>query len=128
MLYRLLADFVLVLHLVFIVFVIFGGLLAFKWRHIAWAHLPAMAWGAMNELFGLWCPLTPLENWLRGNGEMGRYETGFIEHYIVPVVYPAGLTRGIQIVIGSVVVVLNVLIYGVLLRRAARPAGRRAEG
>ncbi len=128
MIYRLLADFVLVFHLAFIVFVIFGGLLACKWRRLAWFHLPSMVWGALNELFGLWCPITPLENWLRANGGAASYETGFIEHYIMPIVYPTGLTREIQIVIGSAIVVMNGLVYGVLFRRTSRPGGRRVEG
>jgi hypothetical protein len=128
MVYRLLADFILLFHFVFIVFVLFGGLLACKWRRLAWVHLPSMVWGALNELFGLWCPLTPLENWLRENGGAARYQTGFIEHYVMPVVYPAGLTREIQIVMGSAVVVMNGLIYGILLRRATRVGEGRADG
>jgi len=128
MLYRLLADFVVLFHFVFIVFVLVGGLLACRWKRLAWVHLPSTVWGVLNEVFGLWCPLTPLENWLRETGGGARYQAGFIEHYIMPIVYPAGLTREIQIVMGSVVVVLNGVIYGVLFRRALRRGGRRAGG
>ncbi len=117
MLYKLLANFVVVFHLVFILFVLFGGLLVLKWRRLAWIHAPASAWGMSTELFGWWCPLTPLENWLRENGGRAGYDTGFIEHYIMPVVYPPGLTREVQIVLGGAVLLINGVIYGVLARQ-----------
>ena len=128
MVYRLLTDSVILFHFAFIVFVIFGGLLVWKWTRLAWVHLPSMAWGALNELFGLWCPLTPLENWLRETGGTARYQTGFIEHYIMPVVYPAGLTRELQLVMGSAVVVINGLLYGLLVRRTFKRGARRVDG
>jgi hypothetical protein len=117
MLYRLLADGVLVIHLVFIVFVVSGGLLLLKWRRLAWVHAPSMTWGVLNEFFGWWCPLTPLENWLRVMGGAAGYSGGFIEHYVMPVVYPADLTRGLQIAFATVVVMINGLIYGILCRK-----------
>ena len=120
MLYGLLADSVVLFHLVFILFVLFGGLLVLKWRRVAWVHVPASVWGVLNELLGWWCPLTPLENWLRENSGRPGYETGFIEHYILPIVYPDQLTREIQIVLGGLVLLINGLIYGVLLRRVLR--------
>lgn len=111
MVYRLLADGVVLAHLAFIVFVVAGGLLVLWRRWVAWIHLPAAAWGAMAELMGWMCPLTPLENHLRTLARTGVYEGGFIEHYLMAVIYPAGLTRGMQVALGIAVTVLNVVIY-----------------
>ena len=118
MVYRGFADVVLLVHLAFIIFVLFGGMLALKWSWIPWLHLPAALWAAALEFNGWLCPLTPLENWLRrASGEAG-YSGGFIEHYILPVIYPAGLTPSIQLVLGLIVVVLNMAMYGfVYVRR-----------
>jgi Protein of Unknown function (DUF2784) len=118
--YRTLADLVLLLHLAFIVFVLFGGLLAFRWRRAPIVHLPAAAWGAAVEFFGWVCPLTPLESALRSAGGGTGYSVGFIEHRIVPLVYPAELTRNVQLVLGAIVVVVNVLVYTLLILRARR--------
>jgi hypothetical protein len=118
MLYKLLADFVVLFHFVFILFVIFGGLLVVAWPRLAWVHVPASAWGISIEFLGWWCPLTPLENWLRENGGRAGYNTGFIEHYIMPIVYPTDLTRGIQFVLGGAVLLINGVIYGVVIHRA----------
>ncbi len=117
MLYRLAGDLVAVVHLLFVLFVVLGALLVVRWPRLAWAHLPAAAWGAMIE-YGNWiCPLTPLENLLRRRAGQAGYQGGFIEHYLLPVLYPAGLTRTSQLVLGSLVLVLNVALYGWILRR-----------
>jgi len=120
MLYRTLADLVLLVHVAFIVFVLFGGLLAFRWRRAPMAHLPAAAWGAAVEFLGWICPLTPLESALRRAGDGTGYSAGFVEQYIVPLVYPAGLTRNLQAVLGAIVVVVNVVVYVLVLRRHRR--------
>ena len=118
--YRLLADLVLILHAGFVAFVVLGALLALRWPRIAWIHVPVVLWGAGIEFVGGICPLTPLENhWRRLAGELG-YPGGFIEHYIVSALYPDGLTRNVQIVLGALVVVVNVAIYAWALRRSRR--------
>ncbi|GLZ84626.1 hypothetical protein Pres01_06770 [Metapseudomonas resinovorans] len=118
--YRIAADAVLLLHLAFILFVVTGGLLVLKWPRLALVHLPAVAWGATVEFFHLICPLTPLENRLRrAAGEQG-YSGGFIEHYLVPMIYPAGLTPAIQLWIGAFVLLLNLVPYGLLAMRLMR--------
>lgn len=118
MLKLLSADLLVLLHFLFVVF---GGFLVWKWKKLAWLHLPAALWGALLE-FGRWiCPLTRLENLLRSK-EQGGYSSGFIEHYQLPIIYPGGLTREIQIALGVIVVLLNVFIYGALFmkQRASR--------
>jgi hypothetical protein len=116
MLFRILADLTVVLHLAFIVFVVCGGLLALRWRRLPWVHLPAAVYGVALEIQGWICPLTPLENSLRRQaGEIG-YTGGFIEHYILPVVYPAGLTREVQLALAAIVVVVNVAAYSLVIR------------
>ena len=119
MTYRFFADVVVVVHLAFVVFVMLGGLFAFRWRWVPWLHLPALAWGACLEFFGWGCPLTPLEKWLRRLGGEAGYEGGFIAHYLLPLLYPAGLTREGQIVLGALVCGVNILAY-LLLWRARR--------
>jgi uncharacterized protein DUF2784 len=111
MIYRALADFVVLLHMAFVLFVAIGGLLVFKWRRVAWFHIPAALWGALIEFAGWVCPLTPLENWLRGRGGEAGYQTGFIEHYLLPLIYPAPLSRGLQVALGLLVVGVNLAIY-----------------
>ncbi len=120
MLYRLAADLLVLLHFSFIVFVIVGGLLVYKWHWVAWLHLPAAAWGAIVEYRGWICPLTPWENRLRQLAGQEGYNEGFIEHYLLPVIYPSGLTRDIQLTLAVIVVVINLLIYGVLIVRLLR--------
>ena len=93
MLYRILADLVVLMHLAFLVFAVLGGVLVFRWKRFAWIHIPAVLWAALIEFADWVCPLTPLENWLLQKGGGGGYQSGFIEHYIVPVVYPTVLTR-----------------------------------
>lgn len=116
MIYRLLADLVVTLHFLFIVFVALGGLLALRWRWFPWLHLPAAAWGGFVEVSGRICPLTPLENRLRRAAGGSGYESDFIEHYLFPMIYPAGLTREIQMALAAILVVLNVVIYAVVWR------------
>lgn len=120
MIYRSLADFVLVVHLAFVLFVVLGGLLVLRWRWVALLHVPAAIWGILIEYTGGICPLTPLENWLRQLGGEAGYAGGFIQHYIQPVLYPAGLTRGTQIVLGSLALLVNLVAYGLVIARSRR--------
>jgi hypothetical protein len=118
--YRLLADAVLVTHAAFVAFVMLGGLLAWRRPWLAWLHLPVVAWGVGIELTGGICPLTPLENRLRSlAGEQG-YPGGFVEHYLLALLYPDGLTRNVQLALGLLVLAVNVAIYGVAWRRLSR--------
>ena len=117
MIARLSADLVVLVHLAFVLFVVLGGLLALRWRWMPWLHLPAAIWGAAVELFGWYCPLTPLENSLRRAGGAAGYEGGFVERYLLPLLYPGDLTREIQLVLGALVVLVNVAIYLVVWRR-----------
>jgi hypothetical protein len=109
--YGALADLVVALHFGFVLFVVLGGLLVLRWRWVGLVHLPAAVWGAWIEFSGRICPLTPLENEYRRLGGQAGYSGGFIEHYILPVLYPHALTRDIQIALGVVVVALNVGLY-----------------
>jgi hypothetical protein len=117
MLYRLLADLVVVLHFAFVLFVVLGGLFALRWPRAAWIHLPVAVWGAGIELVQGICPLTPLENRLRRLGGEAGYSGGFVEHYVLPVLYPAELSRDVQLGLGIFVIVLNVAIYTLVWRR-----------
>jgi len=112
MLYRLAADFVVLLHLGFVAFVLAGGLLSFRWPRARWIHLPAAVWGVLIEWTGGVCPLTPLENSLRRLGGEAGYAGGFVEQYLVPLLYPRALTRPMQVALGAGVILANVLIYG----------------
>jgi len=122
--YQLLADLVLIVHLAFVVFVLCGGLLVLKWRWVAWLHLPAAIWGAVVEFTGWICPLTPLENWLRAQGGETSYRSDFIAQYLLPVLYPGDLTRDLQLLLGTVVVLLNAAVYWWLWRMQMRGASR----
>ncbi len=124
MLYRVLADLVVLVHAAFVVFVVGGGLMVLRWRRVAWVHIPCAVWGALIEFTGWICPLTPLENQLREAGGRAGYEGGFVEHYVIPVLYPAGLTPAIQIGLGVGVIVLNGLVYGYVLKRWGRRSAR----
>lgn len=104
------ADLIVFIHFSFILFVIFGGFLVLKWRKLIWLHFPAATWGGLIEFAGWICPLTTFENRLR-SASGGGYASGFIEHYIIPVIYPSVLTREIQVVLGLAVILLNGLIY-----------------
>lgn len=110
MVHSILADSIIIIHFLFILFVVFGGIFSFfriKW---AWVHIPALLWGICIELSGWICPLTPLENRFRLASGKG-YEEGFIEHYLLPTIYPEGLTRNIQIILGIAVLVINLIVY-----------------
>ncbi len=117
MFYRALADAVVVLHFGFVLFVVLGGLFALRWPRVAWFHLPTAVWGAGIEFLGGICPLTPLEIRLRRLGGEAGYAGGFVEHYVLPVLYPEALTRDVQYLLGGIVIGLNVLIYAIVLRR-----------
>ncbi len=112
MVYELLADLVLGVHLLFVLFSVLGALLVIRWPRVRWGHLPAVAWAVWIEFSGKICPLTPLENWLRMRGGGAGYAGDFVGHYLLGLLYPAGLTRTAQIVLGSAVLAINLLIYG----------------
>lgn len=122
MMLRLAADALVVIHLAFIVFVVVGGFLAWRWRRLVWLHAPAAVWGALVEMAGWICPLTPWEVALRQRAGLVGYQGGFIEHYVIPIVYPAGLTPSIQLILGGLVLAVNAVAYVGLVRR------RRASG
>jgi hypothetical protein len=115
--YALLANLVVGAHLAFVVFVVLGGLLVLRWPRVAWVHVPCAIWGGIVELMGWVCPLTPLEHEFRRRAGEGVYGTTFLEHYVIPLLYPGALTRGMQIGLGLGVVVLNVAVYALVWRR-----------
>ena len=114
--WRILADLLVVLHLAFAAFVVCGGFLAWKWRWAIFAHLPALAWGFWVETSGQICPLTPLENHFRHLAGEAGYRGGFLDHYLVPILYPPGLTRADQWVLAVLLFAINIVAYGALLR------------
>lgn len=120
MVYRILADAVVLLHFLFILFAVAGGLLVLYRLYVAVFHLPAVLWGAYVEFSGTICPLTPLENHFSQLAGSDGYSSGFIDHYLVPVIYPAALTHQVQILLGLFVVAVNVLLYLVVFRRHFR--------
>jgi hypothetical protein len=117
MIFRLLADGTVVVHLAFVIFVVLGGLLVLRWRRMAWLHVPAAVWGAWIEFAGWFCPLTPLENWFRQQGGRTRYTGDFLEHYVLAIVYPTGLTADVQRALGLAVILLNAGVYAWILWR-----------
>jgi hypothetical protein len=117
--YSIAADLVVVVHLLFIGFVVGGVFLAWRWPRVVWAHVPAVAYGALVEFAGFTCPLTLLENNLRRHAGDAGYRGGFIAHYLLPVIYPPGLTRGMQIGLGLLVLLVAAAGYGGFLRRRA---------
>jgi hypothetical protein len=119
-LFRAAADIVVALHAAFVAFVVLGGVLVARWRRLAWAHLPAAIWGVSIELTGWICPLTPLENYLRERSGSSAYRGEFIEHYVLPLLYPAHLTREGQIWLGTFAIAINVLVYWQAIRKASR--------
>lgn len=113
MLYRGLADLVLAIHFMFIVYAVSGGLLVLRWRWTAVLHIPVVLWGVLLEAFGWICPLTPLENELRAAAGLAGYSGSFIEHYLIPIVYPENLTRAIQWLLAALLLLVNGVVYGV---------------
>ena len=125
--FKLLADVVLLFHIIFILFVILGGLLTIKWKKAAGIHLPLLLWGIMIEYFGWICPLTPLENSLRAKGGGTSYESSFVEYYLLPLIYPGQLTRHIQLLLGTLLLLINIFIYFIVWlewkKKKRRPEG-----
>jgi hypothetical protein len=115
--YQVLADLVVLLHFAFVAFAVLGGLLVLRWPRLAWLHLPAVAWVAYIEFYQHYCPLTPLENRLRDQAGLDTYSGGFIDHYIMPLIYPPGLTPGIQLALGVILALSYIVIYAVAWRR-----------
>lgn len=115
MLASLAADLIVLLHFGFILLVVFGGLLALRWNKLIWLHLPVALWGVLIEFSGWVCPLTPLENRLRHLAGEAGYHAGFIEEYLLPLIYPAELTRELQMMLGAGVLLINLLIYGYVI-------------
>lgn len=120
MLWRLVADLVVLLHFGFVAFVVLGGFLVLRWPRLAWIHVPAAVWGVLIEFAGWICPLTPLEQWLRQRGGQAGYTGGFVEHYLLPVLYPAGLSRSTQWMLGAFALSVNLVAYGLLAYRHRR--------
>lgn len=120
--YSALADAVLVVHFAFVLFVALGGLLVLRWPRLAWIHVPAAVWGVAIEYAGWICPLTPLENDLRARAGEPAYGGDFVARYLLPVIYPEGLTREAQILLGTGALLLNAAIYAVVWRRRGRRA------
>jgi Protein of Unknown function (DUF2784) len=114
------ADAIVLLHFAFILFVLLGAWCVLRWKWIAWLHVPVFVWGALVEFLGAECPLTPLEQRLRAMAGDDGYSGGFVEHYVMPVIYPAGLTPTIQLWLGLFVVALNVAIYAFVVARSRR--------
>jgi len=127
MLWRVLADLLVAIHFAITLFIVLGGLLVLRWPRLVWVHVPFALWGAVVEYSGVFCPLTPLENYLRQLGGEAGYSGGFIEHYILPILYPDGLTRNIQFALGTFVVVLNAVVYTVAWRRWRAGKASRSE-
>ncbi|MDD2091328.1 DUF2784 domain-containing protein [Pseudomonas guariconensis] len=123
MLYRLAADALVLVHLAFILLVLFGGLLVVKWRAALFIHLPALAWGLAVEGLHLACPLTGWENRMRAAAGGAGYQGGFVEHYIWPLIYPSGLTPQIQTLLGLFVLLQNLVVYSYVIRRWRRSSG-----
>ncbi len=121
--FRWLADGVVLFHFAFVVFVVLGGFLVVRWRRLAWLHVPCAVWGFLIEVRGWICPLTYLENDLRRQAGQQGYPGGFIEHYLIPVLYPVGLTRDLQLVFAGLVVAANAIAYGWVFLRWRRGRG-----
>ena len=120
MLYRILADALVVAHFLFIVYAVAGGLLVIKWGWTVALHIPVFLWGVLVETFGWICPLTPLENDLRTAAGLAGYSGSFIDHYLIPIVYPENLTRPIQWLLAGLLLLVNVIIYGIVIHKYRR--------
>lgn len=120
MLWHLLANLVVVVHGLFIVFIVLGGFLTWRWRALAWAHVPLAVWGVLIEYQGWVCPLTPLENYFRAKAGLAGYSGGFVEHYLLPVIYPDGLTPRVQFALGTLVLVVNLAAYAGFVYRGLK--------
>ncbi len=120
MAYRILADLVMAVHFAFILFVILGGLLALRWRAAAWVHVPCFVWGAAIITVGWVCPLTPLEVSLRRSAGEAGYDGSFIEHYLLPLIYPGELGPAVRWVLGGALLGFNLLVYAAVYRRGRR--------
>jgi hypothetical protein len=125
MIFSLAADALVLIHLGFILFVVLGGFLLLRWPRMVWIHLPAVIWGALVEINNWICPLTPWEQQLRQAAGSGGYQDGFVEHYLLPVIYPEGITDKIQLVLGLAVILINLVFYGRWLHH--RMAKKRAD-
>jgi hypothetical protein len=115
--YRVLADAVVILHVGFVLFVVFGGFVLHRWPRLIYAHVPAAIWGVLIEFAGWVCPLTPLEKTLRARGGQVGYQGDFVEHYIIPVLYPHGLNQNIQLVLGAFALAVNLIAYSLFFHR-----------
>jgi hypothetical protein len=120
MVYRLLSDFIVIAHFLYILFVITGALIALRWKKIIWLHIPAVIWGATVEYTGWICPLTPWETRFRMLAGEEVYHGDFIGNYILPVIYPEEVTRNIQIVLGTIVIIVNIMLYGIIINRSVK--------
>ena len=118
--YELAANLILIVHFIFIIFVVFGALLFFVVKKIVFIHIPALIWGSYIELTHSICPLTYLENWFLDKANLTIYSEGFIENYIVPIVYPTDLTKNLQIYLGITLIVINIIIYGLILNKLVK--------
>lgn len=128
MLFRGLTGLVVLVHFAFVVFVVVGVIFVMRWPRLVWFHVPAVIWGLLIEFAGVICPLTPLEKWFRSLAGQEVYQGGFINHYIMPVLYPEGLTRDTQIVLGVLLAVINIAGYLWLLARRRRSRAESGNG
>jgi uncharacterized membrane protein YhhN len=120
-----LADAIVLIHFAFVLFILLGGLLVLRWPGLVWLHLPIAAWGVLVQCMGWICPLTPLENWLRLSAGGARYQGGFVEHYVIPLLYPLRVGPRLHLALGALVFALNAVVYASVLVRARR---RRTKG
>jgi hypothetical protein len=121
MISRTAADLVVGVHAAFVIFVVLCGLIVMRWPRLAWVHVPAAVWGMLIEFTGWICALTPLENYLRERSGLSTYQGDFVEHYILPLLYPAHLTRALQIWLGAAALIINILLYWHVIRMERRP-------
>ena len=112
-----LSNLIVIIHFLFILFVLFGALFVLRWPRMIWLHIPAVVWGVLVEFMGWYCPLTPWENDLRRLAGEAIYETDFVAEYLMPLIYPAQLTHQLQILFGVLVILINLTIYAVIFGR-----------